>query len=88
MNSSEYWNPVLETLPREKLQQLQLMKFREIFTWAYQHSSFYHKLYSDAGIEPGDIRTFDDIYKVPKTEKAMLREIQGEGKKNFFPQQL
>ncbi len=83
MNSEEYWNPILETLPREKLEQLQLKKFKEIFSWAYEHSKFYHKLYHDAGIEPGDIRTFDDIHKVPKTEKAMLRDIQGEGKEPF-----
>jgi len=78
----QYWNPILETLPREKLQQLQLKKFQNIFKWAYEHSRFYHKLYSEAGIEPGDIRTFDDIRKVPKIEKAMMRDIQG---KDPFP---
>ncbi len=82
MNSDEYWNPVLETLPREKLEQLQLLKFKEIFSWAYEHSKFYHQLYHDAGIEPGDIRTFDDIRRVPKIEKAMMRTIQG---KDPFP---
>lgn len=30
----QYWNPVLETLPREKLQQLQLKKFKDILKWA------------------------------------------------------
>jgi len=69
MKNEEYWNPVLETLPPEKLQQLQLKKFKEIVTWAYEKSKFYHKLYNDAGLEPGDIRTFDDIKKVPKIEK-------------------
>ena len=73
----QYWNPVLETLPREKLQQLQLKKFQNIFKWAYEHSPFYRRLYTEAGIEPGDIKTLDDIRKVPKTEKAMLRAIQG-----------
>ncbi|GAG14693.1 unnamed protein product, partial [marine sediment metagenome] len=73
----QYWNPVLETLPREKLQRLQLKKFQNIFRWAYEKSPFYHKLYSEAGIEPGDIRTFDDIRRVPKMEKSMMRDIQG-----------
>jgi phenylacetate-CoA ligase len=77
MNNGEYWNPILETLPLEKLQQLQLKKFKEIVTWAYGHSKFYHKLYSDAGIEPGDIK------KVPKIEKSMMRGIQGVGKEPF-----
>jgi phenylacetate-CoA ligase len=83
MQNGEYWNPVLETLPREKLERLQLKKFQEILTWAYDHSRFYHKLYADAGIEPGDIRTFDDIRKVPKIEKSMMRDVQGEGKDPF-----
>ena len=73
----QYWNPVLETLPREKLQQLQLKKFQNIFKWAYENSPFYHSLYHDAGIEPGDIKTLDDIRKVPKMEKAMMKDIQG-----------
>lgn len=72
-----YWNPLLETLPPEKLQKLQLVKFKEIFQWAYDHSKFYRKLYSAAGIEPGDIKTFEDIRKVPKLEKSMFREAQG-----------
>jgi phenylacetate-CoA ligase len=75
--TEQYWNPILETLPREQLQNLKLAKFQNIFKWAYEHSKFYHKLYADAGIEPGDIRTFDDIRKVPKVEKSMLRDIQG-----------
>jgi phenylacetate-CoA ligase len=83
MQNGEYWNPILETLPREKLERLQLKKFKEIFTWAYDHSRFYHKLYADAGIEPGDIRTFDDIRKVPKIEKSLMRDVQGEGKEPF-----
>src|SRR4030043_2284392 len=73
----QYWNPILETLPREQLKKLQFKKFQNIFKWAYEHSKFYHKLYTDAGIEPCDIRTFDDIRKVPKVEKSMLRGIQG-----------
>lgn len=76
-NTDEYWNPVLETLPREKLQQLQLKKFKNILKWAYENSPFYRSLYKDAGLEPGDIKTLDDIRKVPKIEKSMLRTAQG-----------
>lgn len=73
---SIYWNPILETMPRERLRKLQLMKFRRIFTWAYENSPFYGKLYRDAGIEPGDIKTYEDIRKVPRTDKGMLRDVQ------------
>jgi len=71
-----YWNPILETLPQEKIQNLQLKKFRRILEWAYTNSPFYRRLYKDAGIEPGDIKRFEDIQKVPKIEKGMMREVQ------------
>lgn len=82
-DKEKYWNPILETLPQEKLRRLQLARFKEIMRWAYDHSPFYHKMYSDAGIEPGDIRTLADIARVPKMEKAMMRSAQGIGKEPF-----
>jgi phenylacetate-CoA ligase len=78
----KYWNPVLETLPQEKIRQLQLKKFKQIFRWTYDHSKFHRQLYEQAGIKPDDIRSFEDIRQVPKVEKAMMRDIQ---RKNPFP---
>ena len=72
----KYWNPVLETLPLEKLRALQLKKFKRIFNWAYQKSKFHNSLYKKAGIEPEDIRSFDDIRHIPTVEKSMMRDIQ------------
>ncbi len=82
MRSDRYWNPVVETLPREHLQALQLKKFKRIFTWAYERSKFHRRLYEEAGIKPDDIRTLDDIKNVPKVEKSMMRPIQ---RKDPFP---
>lgn len=77
-----YWNPILETLPHEKLQNLQLEKFKRIFKWTYDRSKFHRELYDRAGIKPEDIRSFEDIKHVPKVEKAMMRDIQ---RKDPFP---
>jgi phenylacetate-CoA ligase len=77
-----FWNPMLECLPQEKLRQLQLYKFQRIFKWAYEHSNFHRALYEEAKIKPDDIRSFDDIRRVPKVEKAMMRSIQN---KDPFP---
>ncbi len=71
-----YWNPVLETLPREKLRALQLRKFQSIFTWTFEHSKFHRSLYEKAGVSPSDIKTFEDIRRVPKVEKSLLRGVQ------------
>lgn len=75
-NKSIYWNPVLETLPYERLRQLQLKKFKRIVEWAYNNSPFYKKLYRDNGFEPGNLNKFEDIQKIPKTDKGMLRDVQ------------
>jgi phenylacetate-CoA ligase len=77
MNRQPYWNPLLERLPRERLRELQLKKFQRLFRWAYRHSKFYRTLYRQAGVEPGDIRSFEDIGRLPKAEKAMMRTAQG-----------
>jgi len=70
------WNPMLETLPPERLRKLQVNKFQRIMDWAYRNSKFHRKLYQQAGIAPGDIKTMEDIAKVPKVEKGMMRDIQ------------
>jgi phenylacetate-CoA ligase len=75
-DTQEYWNPLLETLPPEKLRALQLKKFRRIFQWAYDHSKFHRSLYKEAEIKPESIRSIEDVEHVPKVEKAMLKGTQ------------
>jgi hypothetical protein len=36
-NQDIYWNSILETLPQERLQALQLKKFKRIVAWAYNN---------------------------------------------------
>jgi phenylacetate-CoA ligase len=76
ISEQPYWSPVLETLPREKLRELQLKKFKSIFRWAFENSKFHRSIYDKAGIIPSDVRTYEDIHRVPKVEKSMMRSIQ------------
>lgn len=77
-----YWNPYIETLPLEQLQKLQLRKFKRILEWGFERSKFHRSLYDSIGLEPGDIKTLEDVRLVPKIEKSMMREIQ---RKEPFP---
>jgi phenylacetate-CoA ligase len=79
--NKKYWNPVMETLPRERLMEIELKRFRETLRWAKEGSPFYKKKLH--GIEPEDIQTFQDIAKVPMTEKDELRAAQ-EGKEPYL----
>ena len=75
---SPYWNPYLETLDPERLRALQLEKFRRVLTRAYERSPFYRRLYQAAGLEPRDVRSWDDVARVPKVDKALLQAAQTE----------
>ena len=52
----------------------QFIKFKKQLTYVYANSPFYQNKFRAAGIEAGDIRTPDDIQKLPFTDKANLRE--------------
>lgn len=73
---SEYWNPPLETLPREQLRDVQLRKFREQAEYAYTNSPFYRQKFDAAGIDPQAIDSFADVRDVPTTTKDELRDAQ------------
>jgi phenylacetate-CoA ligase len=77
----KYWNPLIETLAREKLIRIELKRFRELLQWSKENSPFYRRKLQ--GIDPEDIRTLEDIAKVPMTEKDELRAAQ-EGKEPFL----
>lgn len=70
----EYWNPLIERLPLEELDKLQEKKLKKIVHYVYQYSEFYRKKFDEIGIKPEDIRTLDDITKLPFTYKQDLRD--------------
>ena len=82
ITEQKYWNPVLETIPHEKIRKLQLEKFKRIFRWTYDRSKFHRQLYDNAGVTPDDIKTFQEIRRIPTVEKSMMRDIQ---RKDPFP---
>ena len=70
----DYWNNYTETLPREKLNKIELSHFKNLFSYAKSHSPLYAEKLK--GIEAKEIKTFDDIKKVPFTYKEELRKWQ------------
>ena len=71
---NQYWNAYNETLPREQLDSIEFKYFKNILSYAKSHSGLYKEKLK--GIEVGDIKTFDDIKKVPFTYKEELRKWQ------------
>ena len=79
--SSQYWNPYLETLPRNQLERIQLHRFRQILSYAKNQSAFYRYRYAD--IDARDISTMSDLKKLPLIDKEDLRRAQED--KEPFP---
>lgn len=71
--NNEYWQPEIETMPREQLQRLQVEKLRKTIEVCL-NSPFYGKRLGELGITPESIQTVEDIRKIPFTTKADLRD--------------
>jgi len=67
-----FWNEKMETLRGKELQELQLKRLKETVART-QNIGFYQKMFAEAGIRPEDIKTLDDLSKIPFTKKADLR---------------
>ena len=68
------YKPELETMPRDKLGEYQLDLFRKQMAYVYRRAPMYKWKFDEAGIRPEDIKTFDDVRKVPFTTKEELRQ--------------
>jgi len=68
------FQPEFETMPRDRIEKLQEERLKKIVKHCYENISLYKKKFKDAGITPDDIRTLDDVQKIPFTEKEDLRK--------------
>jgi len=68
------FNPKIEKMPRKKLKEIQLKRLRETVHLVYENVPFYKKKFKEKEITPDDIKTLDDITKLPLTTKDDLRD--------------
>ena len=73
MKNVEYWQPELETIPRQQLEALQVEKLRRTIDICLQ-SPFYKRVLGERGITSDTIKTIDDVRRLPFTTKQDLRE--------------
>ncbi len=68
------WNNKYEKMPVEKLQKFQLEKLKETVDWILKKVPFYKKKLKEIGIRTADIKSVDDVSKLPFTVKDDLRD--------------
>lgn len=62
-----------ETLPREELAKLQLFRLQDVCRRVYANVPFYKKRFDELGVRPEDVRSLDDLRRLPFTTKQDLR---------------
>jgi len=70
------YKPELEAMPRDQLVEYQLNLFRKQMAYVYERSPMYHRKFDEAGIRPEQIKSLEDVSKVPFTTKEELRQSQ------------
>ncbi len=68
------YNEEFETLPREALDSLQLKRLQQVAQRVYHTVGFYRRAFDEKGVRPDDVRTPDDLKRLPFTTKQDLRE--------------
>lgn len=70
----ENYFSAIETAPREEIAALQCYRLIRMVRRVYENVPFYRKKLDEMGIRPGDIRTLDDLRRLPFTYKQDLRD--------------
>ena len=68
------WNPNKECMSRDERAALQSKRLRLLVKYVYHNVPFYRNKMQTMDIRPDDIRTIEDITKLPFTTKQDLRD--------------
>ena len=71
---SKFHNEPMETASRESIHEMQSRRLRSIVGHVYESNAVYRRLFDEKGIRPEDIRTAEDVVRLPLTSKDILRE--------------
>ncbi len=63
----------LHAFPLDKIREHQLRRIQQLIKHAYLHVPFYRMEWNDIGLEPGDIRSLDDVQRLPIMTKTKMR---------------
>ena len=61
-------------LTPEQIREIQERKVRELIHQAYYHVGYYRDIFDRMGLTPADIRTIDDLEKLPLLDKKTVRQ--------------
>ncbi len=60
-------------LSPEKIKEYQEIKLQKLINHSYYHVGYYRELFDELGLKPSDIKTIEDLQKLPLLNKAIVR---------------
>ena len=73
---AEYWFPELECAAPNIRDAIIFCKLKEQVQYAWDHSPFYRRKWTQAGVSPQTLKELDDLVKFPVVQKPELRDAQ------------
>lgn len=71
-------NPQIQFASADAIAAFQEERLREEVVYLYENSPYYRRMFDGCGMQPGDIRTTDDLRRLPVTTKTDLQLHPGE----------
>ena len=68
------WNEKMECADRDTMRSVQLEKLKKTVKHAYDNVSHYRNKMDEAGVKPEDIKSLDDITKLPFITKEDIAD--------------
>jgi len=72
--AERYWQKEIETASREEIRAIQNERLVKTIKHVYENVEMYRQRMDEAGISPEDIKSVDDLHKLPFTTKQDLRD--------------
>ncbi|MGZ4189800.1 MAG: phenylacetate--CoA ligase family protein, partial [Actinomycetota bacterium] len=74
-----FYNEQAETMPADAVRSLQESFLGPLVQFCYERSSHYRARMDEAGVKPDDVKTLDDLPKIPVTRKHETQDLAFEG---------
>ena len=78
INERKYYNEKIETMSADEIVAMQLEKLPDQLDYLNLNAPFYANKLAEAGAHPSEIRSLEDLAKLPFTEKSELRQSQAD----------
>lgn len=66
-------NPQIQFASADAIAAFQEERLREEVAYLYENSPYYRRMFDGCGMQPGDIRTTDDLRRLPVTTNYSRR---------------